>query len=24
MGSVARNLTDDDIRNLASYVANLQ
>ncbi|EUC15891.1 UNVERIFIED_ORG: cytochrome c553 [Burkholderia sp. CF145] len=24
MGSVARNLTDDDIRNLAGYVANLQ
>ncbi|ALL70508.1 putative cytochrome c, associated with quino(hemo)protein alcohol dehydrogenase (plasmid) [Paraburkholderia caribensis MBA4] len=24
MGSAARNLTDDDIRNLASYVANLQ
>ncbi|MEM5383881.1 c-type cytochrome [Paraburkholderia phymatum] len=24
MASVARNLTDDDIRNLASYIANLQ
>lgn len=24
MGSVARNLTDDDIRNLAGYVANLR
>ncbi|ACC74869.1 c-type cytochrome [Paraburkholderia phymatum] len=23
MGSVARNLTDEDIRNLASYIANL-